>query len=277
MTLRGGRLFANFGRLAHFHDHELPVIDRPRSLDTFIGGETQADGLELQYLFPLDTYLLAVFGAYNKLGAENARQDNEGSRSLNEFTYLGRLSTYKDLGDNHSLELGVDSAWTPKRALSEDTVKSGSVDPAVITVKNTGRTLSGADLTYRYQPVQGGLYKKLIWSTEVMRNSERRFDPDTKLPNARVNAYSGFSYVELRSGRRLRGGLMADLTQDLDDNKKVTSTYTGFLTHDVTEFQRLRVAYSEARVNRPGEPINRTIGLQWTGVLGRHVHGFRDR
>ena len=34
LTVTGGRLFASFGRLAHFHDHELPVIDRPRSLDT---------------------------------------------------------------------------------------------------------------------------------------------------------------------------------------------------------------------------------------------------
>ena len=210
----------------------------------------------------------ATLGAYNKLGAGNARQDNQGSRSLNEFTYLGRLSTYQDVGDNHSVELGVDSAWTPKRTVSA---------AAVTTVQNTWRTLSGTDLTYRYQPVQGGLYKSLIWSTEVMRNSERRLDAATNLPTARVNAWSGFSYVELKTGRRLRGGVMGDLTQDLDDNRKVTNTYTAFLTCDVTEFQRLRLAYSEARVNRAGEPVNRTVGLQWTGVLGHHVHGFRDR
>jgi hypothetical protein len=268
LTVRGGRLFANFGRLAHFHDHELPVIDRPRSLDTYIGGETQADGLETQYLFPTERYVSATFGAYNKVGAGNARQDNQGSRALNEFTYLGRLNAYQDVGDDHSVELGVDSAWTPKR-----TVSAG----AITTTRNTWRTLSGADLTYRYQPARGGLYKGLIWSTEVMRSSERRFDASTNLPGARVNAWSGFSYVELKTGRRLRGGFMGDLTQDLDDNRKVTGTYTAFLTCDVTEFQRLRLAYSEAHVNRAGEPANRTVGLQWTGVLGRHVHGFRDR
>ena len=42
LTLTGGRMFAAFGRLAQFHDHELPVTERPRSLDTFIGGETQS-------------------------------------------------------------------------------------------------------------------------------------------------------------------------------------------------------------------------------------------
>ena len=54
-----GRLFANFGRLAHFHDHELPVVDRPRSLDTFMGGEDFA------------YYLERVPGCYFFLGTRN--------------------------------------------------------------------------------------------------------------------------------------------------------------------------------------------------------------
>ena len=115
LTVTGGRLFAAFGRLAHFHDHELPVIDRPRSLDTYIGGETQADGLEISYLFPTPFYLTATGGVYNKLGAGNTRADNAVTRPMDNFTYLGRLAAYTDLGDDHSLELGVNEAWTPKR------------------------------------------------------------------------------------------------------------------------------------------------------------------
>ncbi|MCM2305395.1 MAG: hypothetical protein NDJ72_11875, partial [Elusimicrobia bacterium] len=49
LTVTGGRLFAAFGRLAHFHNHELPVIERPLSLENFVGGETQADGVEVSY------------------------------------------------------------------------------------------------------------------------------------------------------------------------------------------------------------------------------------
>jgi hypothetical protein len=73
LTVTGGRLFAAFGRFAHFHDHELPVVQRPNSVDLFVGGESQGDGLEVSYLFPTETYIRAVLGAYDRLGSENER------------------------------------------------------------------------------------------------------------------------------------------------------------------------------------------------------------
>jgi hypothetical protein len=275
LTVRGGRLFATFGRLAHFHDHELPVIERPMSLDTYVGGETRADGVEASYLLPTDLFLTATFGAYDKMGANNMRQDPAGSRPLDEFTYLGRLNTYVDLTDAQSVELGVDSAWTPKRTVL-DTAGPGGTSLGIVSHARTWRSLSGVDLTYRYQPPVGGLYKGLLWGTEVLQNDEARFDPVTNLPTGRRVAYGGYSFVELKSGRHWRGGLMADLTEDQDDNRMLTRTLTGFLTYDVSEFQRLRATYAESAVNAPG-PKNHTLGLQWTGVFGNHVHGFRDR
>lgn len=271
LTVRGGRLFADFGRLAHFHDHELPVIARPRSLDAYIGGETRADGLEASYLFPMDAYLNATLGMLDKLGAGNDRQDPAGSRSLSEFTYTGRLSAYADLGLNHSLDLGVSEAWTPKRSVS-DTAGLG-----INTVKDTWRTLTGLDLTYRYAPVQGGLYRGMVWGTEVLQNDERRFNPATMLPTARVRAYSGYSYIWVKTGLRWRPGIMADMTEDLDQAGKLLKTYTAFATFDLTEFQRLRVAYARTTNNVPGMPRSDAVAFQWTGVLGHHVHGFRDR
>lgn len=270
LTVRGGRLFANYGRLAHFHDHELPVIDRPLSLDSYVGGETRADGVETQWLVPVPFYLSATAGAYDKMGANNTRQDPTGARPLDEFTYMGRVNTYADLTDSQNVELGVDSAWTPKR-----TVAPTAGGPSAR--RNTWRTLSGLDMTYRYQPPSSGLYKGVIWGTEVLQNNERRFDPATNLPTGRVQAYSGYSYLEVKTGLRARGGVMVDLTEDQDIARKLTSTYTGFLTYDVSEFQRLRVTYAEAITNVAGTPRNHTVGVQWTGVIGHHVHGFRDR
>lgn len=271
LTVTGGRLFASFGRLAHFHDHELPVVERPRSLDTFIGGETQADGVEASYLFPTPFYLTATAGAYNKLGADNARADNAVARAMNNFTYLGRLAAYTDLGDDHSVELGLTEAWTPKRFVNETAV------PGISTRKNTWRSLAGADLTYRYQPSASGVLRGALWGTEVMQNNERRFDSATNLPTDRVRSYAGFSYVELKLGRHWRPGVMVDLTEDLDRARTLTRTFTGFVTYDATEFQRLRLAYSRTSDNRPTGRGSDTVALQWTGVFGKHVHGFRDR
>jgi len=277
LTLTGGRLFASFGRLAHFHDDSLPVTKRPRSLENFVGGETQADGLEVQHLFPTPFYLTATLGAYNKLGGENGRADNAVARPLDHFTYLGRLATYADLGADHSLELGINSAWTPKRTMVEDVSVTGSPAPAISTVKGTWRTLSGVDLTYRYHPAQGGIYKGLVWATEVMQNNERRFDPGTRLPVDRVRAYAGLSAIEFKLGRQWRPGVLVDLTEDLDNPHTLTRTYTGFLSWWPSEFQRLRLSYSKATNNVPGSRENHSVALQWTGALGFHVHGFKDR
>lgn len=275
LTARGGRLFADFGRMAHFHDHELPVIDRPRSLDAYVGGETQADGVELSWLAPTSTFLNATVGMYNKMGADNVdRATNDVPRNPNKFTYLGRLSTSVELGDDHSIDLGVSSAWTPRRTVVEDIAATGRA-VAEVTKKNTWRTLHGADLTYRWQPATGGLYKGALWGTEVLQNDDRRFK--NGLPTDRVKAWAGYSFVQLKLGRHWRPGAMLDVTEDIDRARRNTKTLTAFLTYDVTEFQRLRASYSRVTDNVPGSLHNDVVGIQWTGVLGHHVHGFRDR
>ena len=53
LTVKGGRFFADFGRLSTFHDHDLPFVNRPLVLDKYIGGESQADGVEVNWLVPI--------------------------------------------------------------------------------------------------------------------------------------------------------------------------------------------------------------------------------
>jgi len=184
--------------------------------------------------------------------------------------------------------LGLSEAWTPRRYVMDTSVAgtdfnadgtpdTPSTSAGIQTRKNTWRSLAGADLTIRWQPSSGGIYKGAVWGTEVMQNNERRFDTGTNLPTDRVRAYSGFSYIQFKVGPKWRPGVMVDLTEDLDTAKTLTRTFTGFITYDVTEFQRLRLAFSRTSDNRPTGRGNNTIGVQWTGVLGHHVHGFRDR
>ena len=49
-TLKAGRFFGEFGRLAYIHDHELPFVNRPLVLDQYIGGESRTDGAQLNWL-----------------------------------------------------------------------------------------------------------------------------------------------------------------------------------------------------------------------------------
>ena len=120
-------------------------------LDRFIGGEVQADGVEVSWLAPLEQYLTFTVGAYNKVGAENDRLDQSVGRDTSEFTYLGRIATFFNLNDSNSIDLGVSNAYTPE-------------------VEERGQEASQPvrrrpDLSLH--PTQRSTYRGLIWGNEA--------------------------------------------------------------------------------------------------------------
>jgi hypothetical protein len=272
LTLRGGRFFANFGRLPHWHDHELPFVNRPKSLDTFIGGEARGDGLELMRLFRTPFFLQGTLGAYNQLGADNTRLEettvpgspgHTGGRPWTSFTYLGRLVSYIPLGDDYGLDIGASEALTPKEAY---------ISGIRVDNQHSARSLTGVDLTFRYEPLSQNVSRKLIWSTELFRNSEVR---DIGIYR-RQTALGGFSYVDWRFARRWSGGGFGDLAEDLDTPSKVTRTAGLTLNFIPSEFQRIRLQVSTVQAN-DGSRADDQIFLQWFGTIGTHVHVFKDR
>jgi hypothetical protein len=266
LGLKGGRFFSDFGRLSKFHDHDLPFVNRPTVLDQYVGGESQADGFEGSWLVPIPHYLLLTAGAYNKIGGENDRVDNTIPRNYSEFTYLGRAFTFLPITDSQSIDLGVTGAFTPR-------VKEDQGDM---------RTLSGVDLTYRYTPLSQASYRGLVWGTEVLLNSENRpvggFPEDqsdtTPLVFQHRNAVGLYSYIEPRLTRRFYPGFLFQWVQDINPGIDATTSYSPYLTVWASEFQRIRLQYT--RLEAPGQHDNEFF-LQWTVILGSHVHSFKDR
>ncbi len=265
LTLKGGRFFADFGRLSKFHDHDLPFVNRPLVLDEYVGGESQADGVELSYLLPIPQYLTLTAGFYDKLGAENERADNGVSRNFSKFTYLGRASTYVNLNDENSAEFGGSYAYTPK----------------IDSERGRERHLIGADLIYRYIPLAQASYHGLVWGSEFLWNREDRpvggfpdEETDEPLVFKHRNALGLYSYLEARLSRRYHTGFLFDYMQDVDRVDPSTRAYSPYLTVWLSEFHRLRFEYTY--LDAPGNHENQFF-VQWTAVLGSHVHGFRDR
>jgi hypothetical protein len=267
LALKGGRFFADFGRLSKFHDHDLPFVNRPIVLDTYVGGESQADGIEASYLVPIPHYLTLTAGAYNKLGGENARVDNTVARDYSEFTFLGRAATFFGLSDANSIDLGASLAGTPSVKIEND----------------QPRYLTGFDLTYRYLPLGEAGYRGLIWGTEVLWNQEHRpvggfpEEPsDTPLVFKRRDSVGLYTYVEPRITRRLNPGFLFEWVQDVDHAAGDTIAYSPYLTVWASEFQRIRLQYTRLEAPGAGNEDNQFF-LQWTVILGSHVHSFRDR
>lgn len=266
LTVKGGRFFADFGRLSKFHDHDLPFVDRPIVLDRFVNGESQADGVEVSYLVPIRHYLTLTTGMYNKIGAENERVSNLVPRNFSQFTYLWHPATFINLNDSNSIDLGLSYAYTPKVKIEQ----------------NGNRQLAGIDLTYRYTPLSQASYRGLIWGTEVLYNTEKRpnggfpaegTESTEPLNFARHDALGMYSYIEARLSRRFYPGFLFQYSQDID-SARGTTAYSPYLTIWASEFQRLRLQYQ--RLEEPGNRENQFF-VQWTVVLGSHVHGFRDR
>jgi hypothetical protein len=263
LQARGGRFFADFGRLAKFHPHEYAFVNTPLSLERIVGGESQADGVELSYLFTSPFFLRGTIGGYNKLGAENERLDNNKSRSWSRFTYLGRLNSYFDVTDNHSIEVGTSLAYTPSIRVAGD-ARGGS------------RSLSGLDLTYRYQPLDSTLHQGVTVGAEFFGNSER---VERESGYRRMFAPGGYAYGEMKLNREWSAGFLYDNAPSLASPGKKTQSYSPFLTWKLSEFNRLRFQYTYANdnVNESKADGGNQFFLQWTTTLGAHSHGFANR
>lgn len=277
LTVRGGRYFANFGRLPKRHDHELPFVERTTSLDSFVDGEAKMEGLELTHLFRAPFFLQGTVGIGNKLGAENnrlnetapaAQDGHKNGRPFSSFTYNARLFTYAPLGDDWGLDLGLSEAYTPRHFY----IGGVRADQG-----NNARSLSAADLTVRWEPL-GDNVRKALWSTEVFRNNERRrTEPAPAVfRNERKTAWGAVSSVDWRFRPHFSAGGFADYAEDLDQRAKNTKTFGVSLTGHVSEFQNIRLQLSRKRDSFGGKADSQVF-LQYRAVIGTHAHTFKDR
>jgi hypothetical protein len=267
LTVKGGRFFANVGRLPHWHDEALPFVDRPPSIDRLLGGETQSEGTEVTWLAPIEHYVSLTAGVYNTIGAERneeLREEGfEGRRGEGELTFLVRPATYFDFTDTLNLELGATAATAPQ---------------------DDQRDLYAVDATLRHQPGTSQLYQGFVFGTEWLWNHEKfqdveiGTDPITGDPilgeqNARRNG--GYAYLETFFGRRYSVGIRGDYSEDPFGESARQKTYSAFATWFPSEFHRLR--FQVDQIDLSGADDDQRFTLQWTAFLGSHAHGFATR
>jgi hypothetical protein len=261
LTVKGGRFFADFGRFSHWHDEALPFVNRPESLERFIGGESKAEGVETSWLAPMDQYLAVSVGVYNSMGAERFDDPGEfgtgkGQRSYSELTYLVHPSTYFDLTDTLNLELGGSLAAVPTDARRE---------------------LYGVDVTLRHQPGTSEFYQGTVIGAEWLWNDEHFTDAvtsDGSLVSGRFRRNGGYAYFETFFNRRFSAGMRFDSAENPFGEKDLQLTYSAFLTWQPSEFQRLRFQWDDVGIAGPND---QRFTLQWTAFIGSHSHGFSAR
>ena len=72
INVTAGRFFADFGRLPQFHQHELPFVNTPLSMERLVGGESLGTGIQWRHLFPTPFYLSLTGGVFKEIGHSHA-------------------------------------------------------------------------------------------------------------------------------------------------------------------------------------------------------------
>ena len=286
LALTAGRFFAEFGRLAYIHDHELPFVNRPLALDQYIGGESKTDGLQLNWLAPIKPYVSLTVGLGDQFGDN---PNNPGPfRAFRELNLWGRLSTYVDLTPNWQLETGVSGLLNPK---TED--RGGVlVQPNGSTLTERERRLGGFDLRITYVPLRNNQFRSFTWGTEVLVSDNRylidpngslnpanpspRLDGDEFLGN--VGSLGLYSYVVYKMDRRWSLGFTFDWVENPQNDHGRTSAFSPFLTLSISHWNQLRLEYTHTTHNAvSGLRDDDAISLQWAWIIGSHAHGWQQR
>src|SRR4030095_6191419 len=191
----------------------------------------------------------------------------EGMRALEpankRLTGLGssaRLRNYWDLNEANNIELSF-SGITGER---EQPVLGG--DPTLATAAR--QSVVGTDLTYRWRPLQQGLYKSFILQAELMKQINEK-EPSLELPDDVSPAglsYGGpdrhFSgaYVFARYQLTRRGYLGArfDTLQAEPASGRTPTAAPGYLEYFPSEFSKLLAGY-ERYSPAEGSATNRLL------------------
>lgn len=288
LSLKAGRFFGEFGRLAYIHDHELPVVNRPLVLAQYIGGESRTDGVQLNWLAPIDRYLSWTVGAGDQFGGDNPPNDVGGFRNGSGLNYWSRVSTYFDLTPDISLEPGLSCLWNPNTNAQWANPGLGNplfpTDSANNTFIEHSRRLVGVDMVLSYKPLRNNQFEGITWGSEVLY-SDNRYDvinqAGTPLPGRSVGALGLYSYLTYKFNRQWSAGFLFDLVENEVDSNARTYAYSPYVTWALSHWNQLRLQYTytdhNAEAEASGLRPDHAIYLQWAWIIGSHSHGWQQR
>ena len=274
LEVRLGRYLMPVGKQNTTHRHDLHTFEYPYVIQRFFGDEgLKGTGIYAARIFaPFGFYQELIVTAVDRFGEapEGLVTIEPVNKKLSGLGYSARLRNYWDLNEASNIELSF-SGITGRR---EQPIVGG--DPALAAAAR--QSVVGTDFTYRWRPLQQGLYKSFILQAEVMRQVNER-SPALDLPDgvsAADLAYGGpdrdFSggYVFARYQVTRRGYLGArfDSFQDEAASGRTTTAASGYLEFFPSEFSKLLAGY-ERYTPAEGSATNRIL-LQASFALGPH-------
>lgn len=273
LEARAGRFLIPVGKQNTTHRHDLHTIEYPHVIQRFLGEEgLKGTGVSLSRIFaPLGFYQEVIVSAIDAVAVEEEGDtlvlDEPINRNLAGLGYHARLRNYWDLSESSNLELSG-SILTGRRAQPI----AGAAEPAPgdVTGVPARQTVIGGDITYRWRPLQQGLYKSFILQAEVMRQLNQVPDLPAELQyNGPARGFTGaYAFARYQLTRRGYLGTRVDWLEDPEADGEDLTAVSGYLEFYPSEFSKLAAAYEHVSPGN-GSGLHRIL-LQATFALGPH-------
>jgi hypothetical protein len=243
LTAKAGKIKATFGKANTWHTHQRPWIDQPLMVTRFFGDEGIADvGVSVS------KSVGNPFGAFIEATGEVYSGSVEGAfqrQSDNDLLYNAHLKLFKDLSENSNVEVGT--SW------------------ARGTAGGHGHNqLAGADLTYRWKPLQRSIDKSFIARFEGVAN---------KRPGIDETLYGFYASADYQLARRWHAGVRFDSADRADFDLRQDRGVSATLSFWPSEFSQIRGQLRRTQYER-GPAFNEVL-LQLQFSIGAHgAHTF---
>lgn len=283
LELRLGRYLMPFGKQNTTHRHDLHTIEYPYVIQRFFAAEgLKGTGVQASRVFsPFGFYQELIVDAVDRLGErpEGLTPFEAVNKSLAGLGYSARLRNYVDISEAANVELSF-SALTGRR-------EQPLAEPYAAQLANgvnaalARQSVLGADFTYRWRPLQQGLYKSFILQSEVMRQINQREPGIPGLSGCSDCApaalgYAGptrgftgaYVFARWQTSQRSFVGSRYDFLQDEQNDGRTLNAGSVYLEWFPSEFSKLVAGY-EAVSPSGGTLVNRLL-LQASFALGPH-------
>jgi len=271
LEVRLGRFLMPLGKVNTTHRHDLHTVEHPWVVQRFLGPEgLKGTGASVSRIFaPLGFYQELQVTAVDRIGEapEDLFTEEPVNKELGGLAFSARFRNYWDLSEAANLEVSA-SAMTGKR---EQPFDFGVTPPAPgVNAVAASQALLGADLTFRWRPLEQGLYKSFIGQAEFYQQlNARESDPNYQGPNRDFSGAYGFARWQLT--RRTYLGGRYDWVQDPELGGATFTAGSGYLEVFPSEFSKLVVAYERLMPSSAtGIAATNRILLQASFAIGPH-------
>ncbi|MCC7194565.1 MAG: hypothetical protein IT356_03310 [Gemmatimonadaceae bacterium] len=283
LQARLGRFLMPFGKQNTTHRHDLHTVEYPYIIQRFFGSEgLKGTGATLSDVFaPFGFYQEFMVSVTDRAGerAEGLTPAAPANRNLDGLGYSARLRNYWDISEATNIEVSG-SAITSLRE-QPLALPAGAASGDVNAV-NVRQSVFAGDVTFRWRPLQQGLYKSLILQAEVMHQANDipsvvpplgRPGPGASAPPLAyagpTSGYTGgYVFGRWQLSRRLYAGARYDALQDPEAEGARFTAGSALLEWYPSEFSKLIAQYE--RTSPSGGPALDRILLQASFAIGPH-------